>query len=86
MQFDLGGYSWYTYNELNITSKDFGCGLRFLGVQPKQNVVVFAETRAEWLMSALGIFKQNFILCTLYATLGDEAIVHGINETEVNYC
>ena len=45
---------------------------------------LFAETRAEWLITANGCMKQNMPLVTLYATLGDEALVHGINETEVN--
>lgn len=54
-----------------------------MGNQPGQNIVIFAETRAEWMIAAHGIFKQNIPLVTIYATLGDEAIAHGINETEV---
>ena len=46
--------------------------------------MVFAETRAEWLISANGCMKQNMPIVTLYATLGDDAIIHGINETEVS--
>ena len=82
----MGDYTWMTYSQIDEMAHNFGCGLRALGHQPKQNLVVFAETRAEWLISAMGLFKQNIPLCTLYATLGDEAIVHGINETEVRQC
>ena len=37
----------------------------------------------DWLLSALGIFSQNMIVSTLYTNLGEEAIVHAINQTEV---
>ena len=46
---------------------------------------IFAETKSEWLMCAIGCFKQTFPLVTLYANLGDEAIAHGINQTEVTH-
>ena len=41
---------------------------------------IFAETKEEWLVCALGCFKQTFPLVTLYANLGDDAIAHGINQ------
>ena len=69
---------------MNNEAENFGRGLRELGLKAKENVVLFAETRAEWLITANGCMKQNMPLVTLYATLGDEALVHGINETEVN--
>ena len=37
----------------------------------------------EWLLSALGAFRQNLMVSTLYTNLGDDAICHGIQETEV---
>ena len=78
------------------------------GVSSKQNVVIFAETRAEWIMFALSLFRINapsmsgrgggvfnfksknnliesFIVATLYSTLGVDALVHGINETEATH-
>lgn len=79
----MGDYKWKTFAEVNILATNFGRGLRELGNQPGQNIVIFAETRAEWMIAAHGIFKQNIPLVTIYATLGDEAIAHGINETEV---
>ena len=35
-------------------------------------------------MAAFGAFSQSIIVATLYTNLGDEAIVHGLNETEVS--
>jgi len=57
----------------------------FAGLNPRENTCIFAETKAEWLMCALGCFKQSFPLVTLYANLGAEAVAHGVNETEVTH-
>lgn len=84
-KYELGEYSWLTYTEVEKMASNFGKGLRSVGHQSKENIVIFAETRKEWLISAMGCFKQSIPLCTLYATLGDEAIIHGINETEVKH-
>ncbi|KAL1124303.1 hypothetical protein AAG570_002071 [Ranatra chinensis] len=79
----MGDYKWRTFKDVNEEAVRFGRGLRVLGHLPKQNIVIFAETRAEWMIAAHGCFKQNFPVVTLYATLGEDAIAHGINETEV---
>ncbi len=42
---------------------------------------MFADTRCEWFIAAQGCFKQSFPLVTLYTNLGEEAVVHGINQT-----
>lgn len=82
-KFNMGDYMWRNFIETEYAAACFGRGLRELGQQPKQNIVIFAETRAEWLIAAHGCFKQNMPLVTIYATLGDDGIAHGINETEV---
>ncbi|KAF2880048.1 hypothetical protein ILUMI_26117 [Ignelater luminosus] len=79
----MGDYMWKTFAEVNVLATHFGRGIRELGNKPKENIVIFAETRAEWMIAAQGLFKQNIPVVTIYATLGDEAIAHGINETEV---
>lgn len=80
----LGSYRWISYNEAHTISTDFGKGLRELGQLPRTPIAIYAETRAEWIMSALGAFAQSIYVATLYTNLGDEAIVHGLNETEVS--
>ncbi|KRT78590.1 AMP-binding protein [Oryctes borbonicus] len=82
-KYNMGEYMWKTYAEVNELATNFGKGIRELGNLPRENIVIFAETRAEWMIAAHGLFKQNIPVVTLYATLGDEAIAHGINETEV---
>jgi len=80
----LGEYKWITYNEAHSISRQFGRGLRELGVTPHTSIVIYAETRAEWIMSAFGAFSQSITVSTLYTNLGDEAIIHGLNETGVS--
>eukprot|EP00092_Neocalanus_flemingeri_P024233 GFUD01026282.1.p1 GENE.GFUD01026282.1~~GFUD01026282.1.p1 ORF type:complete len:737 (-),score=160.12 GFUD01026282.1:30-2240(-) len=81
---NLGEYKWMNYQQAHQISTQFGCGLRRLGQEPKMPIAIYAETKAEWMMSALGAFSQSIIVSTLYTNLGDEAVCHGINETQVS--
>ena len=83
IQLILGDYRWRTYSQIGLEAEDFGRGLRELGINTKENVVIFAETRAEWFIAANGCMKQNMPVVTLYATLTQDALAHGINETDV---
>lgn len=82
-KYNLGDYKWKSFTEVDHLAASFGRGLRELGQKPLHNIVIFAETRAEWMISAHACFKQNIPVVTIYATLGDEGVAHGINETEV---
>ena len=79
----LGDYQWMSYEDAHKISINFGSGLVQLGAQPKMPIAIYADTKEEWLLTALGAFSQNMILTTMYTNLGDEAVAHGINETEV---
>jgi len=80
---ELGDYRWMSYEEADTIASNVGRGLRSLGQQPNKPLCVFADTRAEWLLSAQACFKQSFPVVTLYTNLGEDAAVHGINEAEV---
>ena len=79
----LGEYRWLTYTEMNVEAGNFGRGLLELGLKAKDNIALFSETRAEWLIGANGCMKQSMPVVTLYANLGEDALVHAMNETEV---
>ncbi|XP_011881696.1 PREDICTED: long-chain-fatty-acid--CoA ligase 4 isoform X1 [Vollenhovia emeryi] len=83
-KYKMGEYKWKSFSEVDKLASSFGRGLVELGMKPRKNIVIFAETRAEWMIAAHACFKQNFTVVTIYATLGDEAIAHGIHETEVD--
>ncbi|XP_067454869.1 long-chain-fatty-acid--CoA ligase 4 [Thunnus thynnus] len=81
----LGEYRWLSYNELDSIVSQFGNGLAALGQQPKNTIAIFCETRAEWMITAQTCFRHNFPLVTFYATLGEDAIAFGLNETGVTH-
>ncbi|KAI8428366.1 hypothetical protein MSG28_002551 [Choristoneura fumiferana] len=91
----MGDYSWRSYTEMETEARQFSRGLRELGCAPKRNVVVFAETRAEWMVATHGCFKQSIpavstgdVLCEdIRNNIRDarrRRDSHGINETEVS--
>merc|ERR1712151_143240 len=43
---------------------------------------ILADTSAEWQMSAQAAFQVGIPITTVYTTLGHEAMIHGLNETE----
>jgi len=55
----MGDYRWMTFTEVDKASDNFGNALVSLGQKPKENIAIFAETRAEWMISVQGCFKQN---------------------------
>ncbi len=79
-----GEYYWLKYGDLNKMAEHFGLGLRELGAKPRMPVCIFADTRAEWLISAFGCFKNSIAICTIYTNLGAEGIMFGIDQTEVD--
>nr|XP_042706995.1 long-chain-fatty-acid--CoA ligase 4 isoform X2 [Chrysemys picta bellii] len=81
----LGNYRWLNYEEVNQRVDHLGRGLAAQGLQPKSTIAIFCETRAEWMIAAQTCFKYNFPLVTLYATLGEEAVTYGLNESGASY-
>ncbi|XP_037117441.1 long-chain-fatty-acid--CoA ligase 4 isoform X1 [Syngnathus acus] len=81
----LGDYKWLSYNQIDSLASQFGSGLTALGQKPKSTIAIFCETRAEWMITAQTCFRHNFPLVTFYATLGEEAIAFGLNETGVSH-
>ncbi|XP_030071903.1 fatty acid CoA ligase Acsl3 [Microcaecilia unicolor] len=81
----FGRYNWLSFEEAHACATEFGSGLATLGQKPRSNIAIFCETRAEWMITAQACFMYNFPLVTLYATLGGQAIAHGLNESEVTH-
>jgi len=78
-------YYWETYGDINKRINNFGKGLLKMQMKPGiSRILIFAETRSEWMIAAQTCFRFNIPIVTLYSTLGDEAIVHGIIESEAS--
>jgi len=56
----LGRYNWITFEETFLRITNFGSGLLALGQKPRKNTLIFAETKAEWMIAAQACIKYNF--------------------------
>ncbi|XP_031274479.1 long chain acyl-CoA synthetase 8 [Pistacia vera] len=79
----LGDYEWQTYGEVFDRACHFASGLVNLGHNVDTRAALFAETRAEWLIAFQGCFRQDITIVTIYASLGEDALIHSLNETQV---
>ncbi|XP_047487259.1 long-chain-fatty-acid--CoA ligase 4-like [Penaeus chinensis] len=79
----LGEYTFLTYREVQDVVVKFASGLGHIGTGDSGRVAMFSETRAEWLMAALGCLRHRQAVVTVYTTLPDDNIVSSLNETEV---
>ena len=43
-------------------------------------MVLYANTRAEWMISAIGAFKHSLAIVTIYTNLGEDGVQHGITQ------
>lgn len=75
-------YKWLTYAEYYERVLCLARGLNLSGVKPQSRVVIYAETQRDWMVAAYASFFNNAQVVTIYATLGEEGAIHGINETE----
>ncbi|KAJ9560812.1 hypothetical protein OSB04_005972 [Centaurea solstitialis] len=80
----LGEYQWETYGQIFERVCNFASGLIQLGHDPETRIAIFSDTRSEWLMAFEGCFRQNITVVTIYASLGDDALIHSLNETKVS--
>ncbi|KAK1439752.1 hypothetical protein QVD17_05572 [Tagetes erecta] len=80
----LGEYQWETFGEIFERVCNFASGLIHLGHDPDTRIAIFSDTCAEWLIAFEGCFRQNVTVVTIYASLGDDALIHSLNETKVS--
>ncbi|XP_072970898.1 long chain acyl-CoA synthetase 8-like [Typha angustifolia] len=80
----LGEYEWQTYGMAFERACNFASGLIKMGHKTDTPVAIFSDTRAEWLIASQGCFRQNITVVTIYASLGEDALVHSLNETQAS--
>ncbi|KAJ1671241.1 long-chain fatty acid-CoA ligase [Coemansia sp. RSA 25] len=82
----LGDYEWLTYREINEITLTLGAGLAKLmrddgDSGAPQRVVIYAPTSRQWTLCMLACYSQGMQVVTAYDTLGDDGLVHAMNET-----
>ncbi|KAK8546723.1 hypothetical protein V6N12_027493 [Hibiscus sabdariffa] len=80
----LGDYEWQTYGQVYQRACHFASGLVNFGHNVDTRVAIFSETRAEWQIAFQGCLRQNITVVTMYASLGEDALIHSLNETQVS--
>ena len=78
-------YTWLTYSQVGERIDAISRGLLLAGVKPGDKLIIFMETRMEWMLTAQGLYRLGGCLATVYATLGDEGVSHVINEVEATH-
>ncbi|CAJ0911869.1 4126_t:CDS:2, partial [Entrophospora sp. SA101] len=82
--FQLSGYYWLTYNDIDQEIRTIGAGLIKLGLNKGSKITIFASTSANWMLVTHGCFSQSMTIVTAYDTLGEEGLLHSMNEAEVD--
>lgn len=79
----LGPYKWQSYQAVASRVKNLGSGFLGLGLKSGDHMCIYMNTCIEWQLSSHAAFSIGATVVTAYATLGEEALVHALNETEV---
>ena len=75
-------YTWLTYGQVDERIDNIMRGLLLNGIKPGDRVTIFMETRMEWMLFCQALFRMGATLATVYATLGEEGIIHVLQEVE----
>ena len=79
----LGNYKWMTFSEARERARAIASGLVDLaGLNERDKVIIYADTKRDWQLTAQACFRMNLTVVTIYATLGEEGVKHGINQTQ----
>ncbi|ORC91202.1 fatty acyl CoA syntetase 1 [Trypanosoma theileri] len=71
-----------TYGDFWAKSIAFGKGLCELGLTNGSDVAMYADSRWEWIASVVGIWSQDMVPVTVYANLGENALLYALKEAE----
>jgi long-chain acyl-CoA synthetase len=80
---EAGPYIWETYGQVLKRVEAIGSSMVKLGIQERESVGLYSINCPEWVIAEHACYQYNFITVPLYDTLGDQAIVYIINQTEM---
>lgn len=78
-------YKWATYKECYTRIQNLGKGLLEDGAVSGGNAAIFMDTCMEWQLAAHACHQANIVVVTIYSTLGEEAVVYGLNQTKATH-
>ncbi|KAI9226754.1 MAG: hypothetical protein DHS80DRAFT_18236 [Piptocephalis tieghemiana] len=80
----LGDYTWRSYRDVVHDCAAISSGLISLGMQSHDRLIIFAATSADWMTMAQSCFQQSITIATAYDTLGEEGLLHALNQTKAS--
>lgn len=72
-----------SYTEMWGKMMAFGRGLKTMGVNAGDRIGLYEDTRYEWLVSCYGIWSIGGTGVTVYANLGEDALIYAVKEAEL---
>ena len=80
----LGPVQYITYAAIWEAMQCFGAGLKALtGCEAGAQIGLYEETRKEWMISCYGLWLQSYVGVTVYANLGEDALLYAFKEAEL---
>lgn len=64
-------FTWLTNGDVFEKIKNLGQGFLALDITPQDKVLLFADTRIEWLLASFSLLYQNIPIVTLFSNLGE---------------
>ena len=83
-RYHLSDYKWLTYGQVQKISALIAKGLMASGIEEGDRIMIFAETRIEWMLSFLAIPQAGAVLVTAFSNLGINGLKYSIESTECN--
>lgn len=82
---ELGPFAWISYKEAGERVNNLASGLVKIGMKKGQALAIFEETRLEWTLASRACYCQSLVVFTVYANLGEDALVFALNQGEIGY-
>merc|ERR1712142_394639 len=76
-----GDYHWNTFSDLESEIERLAAGLASLGLSHGSKIAFYMETRKEWFTMAHAAWRAGLTVVTVYASLGDEAVIDALTES-----
>ncbi|KAJ2731712.1 medium-chain fatty acid-CoA ligase faa2 [Coemansia sp. BCRC 34962] len=80
----LGDLKWVSYGEFHDRFRCLARGFQGLGLQPGDNIGVYAGNRLEWALIEYATYYHGYISVAIYETLGRAHAEYIINLTELS--
>eukprot|EP00007_Cunea_sp_BSH-02190019_P005185 CAMPEP_0174242634 /NCGR_PEP_ID=MMETSP0417-20130205/28580_1 /TAXON_ID=242541 /ORGANISM="Mayorella sp, Strain BSH-02190019" /LENGTH=691 /DNA_ID=CAMNT_0015322053 /DNA_START=204 /DNA_END=2279 /DNA_ORIENTATION=- len=81
--YELEPYRFITYSQMSDRVNNYGSGLVGLGLKEGDRVAIYDDTCLEWTLCEHACFSQKLVLVTVYSNLGEEGVLHALNEGNI---